>query len=190
MMHHEIQHVLWQQKNFTYGDPVVDYRPQMEKPNRIQITARGDLMTHESSPSVRTADLDRAKLHWNSVISTPWAQYMCLDINLFYLTAHLEYFKYMWMLLVLFPGWIQEQYNIKLLAYKGYVHLEMRRAVWGLPQAGILANKKLQCKFALFGCFRHVNIPGCMVHESRPISSTLLSTSLESNMSIRRMSII
>jgi hypothetical protein len=43
----------------------------------------GNLITYESSPSVRTADLDTAKLHWNSVISTPGAQYMCLDIKIF-----------------------------------------------------------------------------------------------------------
>ncbi len=50
----------------------------------------------------------------------------------------------MLMPLELFPIWIQEQYNLKVLAYKRFVHLEMQKAVWGLPQAGILANKNLQ----------------------------------------------
>jgi hypothetical protein len=66
-----------------------------------------------------------AKLHWNSVISTPPAKYMCLDIKNFYLMACLEYYKYMQMPLLLFPEWIQIQYNMKTLVYKGYVHLEM-----------------------------------------------------------------
>ncbi len=78
-----------------------------------------------SSPSVRTADLDTEKLHWNSVISTKGAKYMCLDVNNFYLTAKLEYFEYMCMPLELFPIWIQEQYNLKMLAFKGFLHLEM-----------------------------------------------------------------
>jgi hypothetical protein len=99
---------------------------------------------------------------------------MCLDIKNFYLTARLEYFECMQMPLVLFPEWIQEQYNLKLLAYNGYVNLEMRRAVWGLPQAGILANKRLQCKLAPFGYFKHVNTPGLWYHESHPISFTLI----------------
>ncbi len=30
---------------------------------------------------MQTADLDTAKLHWNSVVSTENAQYMCLDIK-------------------------------------------------------------------------------------------------------------
>ncbi len=69
---------------------------------------------------------------------------MCLDIKNFYLTAKLEYFEYMQMPLDLFPIWIQKQYDLKVLAYNGFVHLEMWRAVWGSPQVGILANKRLR----------------------------------------------
>jgi hypothetical protein len=97
MTHDEMKHVLQQNKTFTYGNPAVNYKPQKEDPNsnRITITVGGNLFTYESSPSVRTADLDMAELHWNSIISTPGAQYMCLDIKSFYLTACLEYYKYM-----------------------------------------------------------------------------------------------
>ena len=61
----------------------------------------------------------------------------------FYLTAALEYFEYMKIPLELFPEWTQEQYNLKELALEGWVYIEMRRTVWGLPQAGILTNKLL-----------------------------------------------
>jgi hypothetical protein len=61
------------------------------------------LINYESSASVRTADLDTAKLHWNSVISTKGARYMCIDIKNFYLTAALEYYDYMKIPLTLFP---------------------------------------------------------------------------------------
>ena len=66
---------------------------------------------------------------------------MCLDIGNFYLTAALEYYEYMKIPLTLFPIWIIEQYNLIGHALYGFVHLEMRQAVWGLSQAGILANK-------------------------------------------------
>ena len=131
MSHKAIKQALENKKKFTYGNPLVDYRPQKDDPHRIRITAGGNLITYESSPSVRTADLDTAKLHWNSVISTPNARYMCLDIKNFYLTAKLDYYKYMKMPLDLFPEWTQKQYDLKKLALNGYVHLEMRRAVWG-----------------------------------------------------------
>ena len=174
MNHDEIRTVLKLKKKFTYGNPVVDYRPQKDDPHRIRITAGGNLITYDSSPSVRTADLDTAKLHWNSVVSTPGAKYMCLDIKNFYLTAKLDYFEYMRMPLDLFPIWIQKQYDLQRLAYKGFVHLEMRRAVWGLPQAGILANKRLRRKLAPFGYFEHDKTPGLWYHTSRPISFTLV----------------
>ncbi len=174
MTHDEIAHALRAKRIFTYGNPVVDHRTQKEDPNRIRITAGGNLIKCDEEVSVRTADINTATLHWNSVISTIGARYMCLDIGNFYLTAALEYFEYMKMPLALFPAWIIEQYNLKELALNGYVHLKIRRAVWGLPQVGILANKRLRRKLAPFGYYKCVNTPGLWYHVSRPISFTLV----------------
>ena len=68
---------------------------------------------------------------------------MCLNIKKIYLTAALEYFEYMKSPLALFLAFMIEQYNLKKMALDGWVYIEMRRAVWGLPQGGILANKHL-----------------------------------------------
>ena len=43
----------------------------------------GNLVNYDGELSVRTADINTAKMHWNSVISTKNAKYMCLDINFF-----------------------------------------------------------------------------------------------------------
>jgi hypothetical protein len=83
MTHDEIKQVLQQNKKFTYGNPVVDYHPQKEDPNRIRITARGNLVTYELKLLACTADLNTAKLHWNSVISTPGAKYVFINIIFF-----------------------------------------------------------------------------------------------------------
>jgi hypothetical protein len=99
---------------------------------------------------------------------------MCLDIKNFYLTAALEYYKYMKIPLTLFPAWIVEQYDLNKHALHGFVHLEMRRAVWGLPQAGILANERLRRKLAPFGYHESENTPGLWYHESCPIMFTLV----------------
>ena len=92
MTHKEIAHAYNEKKFFTFANPVVDYRPQKDDPNRIRITAMGNLINYEGELSVRTADINTAKLHRNSVVSTPNAKYMCLDIKNFYLTAALEYY--------------------------------------------------------------------------------------------------
>ena len=44
----------------------------------------------------------------------------------------------------------------------------------GLPQAGILANKRLKRKLAPFGYYECVNMPGLWYHVSHPISFTLV----------------
>ncbi len=68
-------------KKFTHANPVVNYCPQKEDPHRIRITAGGNLINYKVNASVQTADLDTAKLHWNSVVSTKDARYMCLDMK-------------------------------------------------------------------------------------------------------------
>jgi hypothetical protein len=134
--------------------------------------AGGNFINYKTSASVCTADLDTTKLHWNSIISTALAKYMCLDIKNFCLTAVLEYYKYMKILLTLFPEWIVEQYNLTRHVLHGFVHLEMRRAVWGLPQAGILVNKCLKQKLAPFGYYESTNTPGLWLQDTRPILFT------------------
>ena len=115
-----------------------------------------------------------AKMHWNSVISTKIVRYMCLDIKNFYLTAKLEHFEYMKMPLSLLPLWIVKQYNLKELVVGGWVFVEMKRTVWGLPQAGILANKCLLRKLVPFGYHKCVNTQGLCRHETRAINFTLV----------------
>ncbi len=99
---------------------------------------------------------------------------MCLDIKKFYLTAALEYFKYMKIPLALFPSWMIEQYNLNKLTLEGWAYIKMQRAVWGLPQTGILANKHLQRKLAPFGYYKCINTPGLWQQESCPLTFTLV----------------
>ena len=58
--------------------------------------------------------------------------------------------------------------------FNGYVHLELRRAVWGLPQAGILANKRLKWKLAPFGYQECKNTLGLWYHGTKNIIFTLV----------------
>jgi hypothetical protein len=83
MTHNEIAHAQAANSFFTYGNPVVGYRPQKEFPHQIQVTAVSNLIDYKASASVHTADLDTAKLHWNSIISAALAKYMCLDVKKF-----------------------------------------------------------------------------------------------------------
>ncbi|MEM1009355.1 MAG: hypothetical protein AAGJ35_10145, partial [Myxococcota bacterium] len=62
-------------KRCTYLQIVCAYRPEKEDPNRIRVTAGGNLVEYHSSLTTKTAELTTVKTHWNSVISTPHARY-------------------------------------------------------------------------------------------------------------------
>jgi hypothetical protein len=54
---------------------------------------------------------------------------MCLDIKKIYLTAPLDRFKYIKMLIALFPKWIVKPYNIIKHVLNSFIYFEMRRAM-------------------------------------------------------------
>ena len=90
--HDDVKKVLATGQKITYANPVVNHRPQKEDPNRIQIVAGGNLFNCDGELSVPIANINMEKLHWNSVISTESAKYMCINIKSFYLSASLEYY--------------------------------------------------------------------------------------------------
>ncbi len=110
-------------------------------PHQIWITAGGNLINYLGELSTQTVDLTTLKSMWNSILSTEGAKYMCLDIKNFYLMPPMDWFEYMKMPVALSPKWIMKQYNLmKHHVLNGFIYLKMRWAVWGLPQAGILAS--------------------------------------------------
>jgi hypothetical protein len=80
--------------------------------------------------------------------------------------------------LALFLEWIKKQCNLDSLALNGFGFLEMRRAVWGLPQAGILVNKLLQKRLFPHGYYKCTNAPGLLKHSPCPITFTLVVNNL------------
>jgi hypothetical protein len=99
---------------------------------------------------------------------------MTLDIKNFYLSTPLDQFEYMRIPFALFPLWITKQYALKDKVLNGHIYLEMQHAVWGLPQAGILANKLLKKHLAPHGYFECKQMPGLWKHVTCPISFTLV----------------
>ncbi len=91
-----------------------------------------------------------------------------------YLMAALDYYEYMKFPMTLFPEWIKKQYNLETHTRDGFVFLEIRRMVWGLPQAGILANKLLQKRLAPHGYYKCVNTPGLWRHATHLITFSLV----------------
>ena len=85
-----------------------------------------------------------------------------------------EDYKYMRMPLALFPEHTVAQYDLQRKAKGGYVYVEIRRAIYGLPQAGALANKLLKKRLAPFGYYKVAHTPGLWKHVSRPVAFSLV----------------
>ena len=87
MTHEEIRTIL-KDRTVTYPRVVVDHRPQKPDPNRVRITAGGNLISYPDELTTRTADLITAKVMWNNVISTLGTRYACIDIDNMYLATN------------------------------------------------------------------------------------------------------
>ncbi len=90
-------------------------------------------------------DLLTVKLLLNSIISTPNAKFMTLNLKDFYLMTPMKRYEYFHMKLELFPQDIIDKYDLtSMVDHNGNVHCEVQRGMYGLPQAGIIAQELLE----------------------------------------------
>jgi hypothetical protein len=109
------------------------------------------------------------KILWNSVISTKDARFAGADIKNMYLKTPLDRYEYMKMPIALFPTDIIQHYRLNEKVLNGYLYMEIRKGMYGLPQAGILANKLLKERLAHHGYFEQPHTPRLWKHVSRPV---------------------
>jgi hypothetical protein len=131
-------------KDITYGRIVCAYCSEKKDPYHTSITMGGNLVNYPDDYGTPTADLLTIKLMFNSIISTPNAKFMTIDIKDFYLMTPMDRYEYFRMKLELFPHDIINEYGLRDKAdADGNVFCEMRRGMYGLPQAGIIAQNLL-----------------------------------------------
>ena len=141
---------------------------------RTQITVGGNLIDYPGTVTTRTADLTTIKCHWNSVVSTPKAKYACFDVKNFYLNTLMDRPEYMCFAIEDIPEEIIQAYNLHAIVHNGYVYVQINKGMYGLPQAGKLANQLLAKRLAKHGYFQCPYTPGFWKHTWRPISFTLV----------------
>jgi hypothetical protein len=86
-----------------------------------------------------------------------------------YLETPLDRFEYTKMPIALLPMDIIEHYNLLVKAIDGYVYMEICKGMYGLPQAGVLANKLLKIHLAWHGYSEQPHTPGLWKHLSQPV---------------------
>jgi hypothetical protein len=158
----------------TYGSFVVDIKDHKEEKERTRLTVGGDQIEYPGDKSTSTAGLTTAKILINSVISTLGAKFLVIDINDFYLNTPLGRFKYMVINLSSLPQETIDKYNLIELAQDGNVCIEVQKGMYGLPQAGTLANKLLHRNLAKDGYRPTQHTHGLWKHDTHPISFSLV----------------
>ena len=76
--------------------------------------------------------------------------------------------------LSMIPMEIRIQYKLDKLAVDGWVYVEIVKGMYGLPQAGRLANDLLKSRLAPHGYFECRHTPGLWRHKWRPITFVLV----------------
>ena len=158
----------------TYLRLVVADRPTKSNPRRVRFTVGGDKVNYPGDASTKVADLPTAKILINSVISTPGARFMGIDIKDFYLNNPMDRYEYMRMPTNCIPKKIFDLCNLGPLVHKGAVYVEIRKGMCGLPQAGRLASDVLIPILQKAGHHQSETTPGLFKHETRPIAFCLV----------------
>ena len=70
----------------------------------------GDRINYPGDVATKTADITTTKLLLNSVVSTPNAKFMTLDVKNFYLNTPLKRYEYLRILINLIPEEVIQQY--------------------------------------------------------------------------------
>jgi hypothetical protein len=161
-------------RQITYGKIVCDYKPHKKEKERVRLTVGGDRLDYSGDVATSTADITTFKILINSTLSTADAAMMMMDIKNYYLGTTLPRFEYMKMLLSRFPEDIVDKYNLGALAVDGWVYIEIRKCMYGLKQAGLLANQLLQTRLEPFGYYPARHTPGLWLHIMRPIAFSLV----------------
>ena len=153
---------------------VCEVKPNKEEINRTRITIGGNTINYFGDCGTKTASLETIKLVINSTLSTPGAEYMTMDLSNFYLNTPLDRPKYAHIKLTDIPQDIIDEYNLNQYVHNGWIYFELSKGMYGLKQAGKLANDLLSKRLNSCGYIQCDITPGLWRHKTRPVIFSLV----------------
>jgi hypothetical protein len=121
-----------------------------------------------------SSDLTVTKAILNSVCSKKVALYMNMDIKNYYLDTPLARYEYVRIPVSMVPDDIMNEYNLHSFVNNGYLYVEVRKGMYGLPQAGLLANILFTKSLSKHGYSPVPHTHGLCMHKWRPIKFPLV----------------
>jgi hypothetical protein len=141
---------------------------------RVRGTIGGDKVMYDGDTAAHTASMQLIKIFLNSVVSQKDAKFMTADIKDFYLGTPLREPEYMRIKLDHIPQDVIAKYDMDKYAHNGSVIVAVHKGIYGLPQAGKLAQDRLIKHLATHGYHLADNTPCLFKHESNSVSFTLV----------------
>jgi hypothetical protein len=162
-------------KDVTYGQFVCTERPKKTETNCTWFTVGGNCINYPGAVATPTAKMLVAKLLFNSTISTRGARFMTMDISNFYLNSPLPRPEFIRIKLSDIPEEIIIEYMLREKATSnGSIYIMATKGMYGLPQAGLIANELLESRLNKLGYQQSKLVPGLWRHDIRPVQFTLV----------------
>jgi hypothetical protein len=154
-------------KDVMYGLITCLIRPKKTKePNRTRLVEGGDRVHYPFNAGTPTANLLTMKLLINSMISTSGARFFTMGIKNFYLCTPMTRYEYMKLKLSNMSEDIIAHYHLFDIATPDrYIYCKIREGMYGLPQAGIIAQELLAKRLKGHGYKQSKTTPGLWTHE-------------------------
>jgi hypothetical protein len=163
------------------GKTAAYYNPQVRTKikdgvlqRRVRGTIGGDRVDYDGDTAAHTASMQVIKIFLNAVVSDSGSKFMTADIKDFYLGTPLPNTEYMRIKLDHIPQHVIDRYAMADFAHNNAVIVAVDKGIYGLPQAGILAQDRLVKHLATHGYKQAEHTPCLFRHESNSVSFTLV----------------
>ena len=157
-------------KKVTYASFVCDYRPLKKEQWRIRLVVGGDKLEYTLDSGSPATDLTETKILLNSVISDSdqGARFCSMDLKDMFLHTPMHDPEYMKVKLQYFPDDIIQRYNLASLVHSdGHIYIKIKKGMYGLKQAAVLAYMNLSKILREAGYMPIVNSQGMWKHQTR-----------------------
>ena len=161
-------------KDVTYVRVVSAFRPEKADPRRVRWVAGGNLINFPGPVTTATADLTTAKILFNSVLSDIRSKLLTTDLKDFYLGTPMDRYEYMRIPVHMIPDFIMDLYKLHDLVENGNLYVELRKGMYGLPQAGKIAHDRLKKFLAPYGYSPTTTVAGLWKHATRDTKFALV----------------
>jgi hypothetical protein len=136
---------------------------------RVRGTIGGDKSTYTGPTMARVAAMQTFKLLMQTVVNED-ASFMTIDIKDFYIQHALKEFEYMRVNRKHVPQEIIDKFNLEQFFVNDTIYFEVRKTMYGLPQAGRLAQEELFAHLSKHGFYQCANTPCLFRHQDRDIT--------------------